>query len=234
MADPEYLALVNAELDGELNAQQRAELARRLLADPEARSFRDDMLRLRTVLDSIEQSEPPAQLCPRILQALPPAAVRERRSLWFASHWRYAALLACLVTAATLVYETVEGPGPGSAEIAGTMAARGAAPSTLDTVALSSGPVTGRVSLYRDSAGLGLSFDLVASEPVDVLITSDGHAALRLTGLGRGGSAGAKTNVALPMSGSGGTRKVDLTLLMSGHEVRRVTLTAPGDTPGDN
>lgn len=234
MADPEYLALVNAELDGELNAQQRAELARRLLADPEARSFRDDMLRLRTVLDSIEQNEPPAGLRLKILEALPPAAARGRRSLWFASHWRYAALLACLVTAATLVYETVEGPGPGSAEVAGTMAAGGAAPLTLDTAALSSGPVTGRVSLYRDRAGLGLSFELVASKPVDVLIASDDHLALRLTGLGRSGSAGAKTTVALPMSSSGGARKVDLTLLMSGHEVGRVTLTAPGDTPGDN
>jgi len=39
MAHTGYLPLIHAEIDGELDGSQRAELSRRLLADPEARAL---------------------------------------------------------------------------------------------------------------------------------------------------------------------------------------------------
>jgi hypothetical protein len=225
MADSEYVALVHAEIDGELDGRQRAELARRLLADPEARALREDLVRLRTLLATIEEVEPPGHVRARILQALPVSASPRSHFRWPAQHWRYAAFIAAALGAGALVYETVDGPGPASTEMAGTIAAK-RPPVTLDTVTLGAGPVTGRVSLYRDGGGLGLAFDLAASAPVDVLIGSAGHS-LRVDGLAQSGSADQRTTVALPKSETGGRRTVDLTFLMSGREVGRATLTAP-------
>ena len=224
MTDADYMALIQAELDGQLDRSQRAELARRLLADPEARAAREDLLRLRGLLESLEEVEPPADLRERVLQALPLPASPATRLRWPAQRWRYAALVAGVVGAATLFYETVS-PGPGSNEVVGTFAARRTSPA-LDAAVLNSGPVTGRVSLHRDGDGLALSFDLVASEPVDVLIASEGHT-VRVEGLARGSDQ--KATVAVPGPGSGGRRTVDLTFLISGREVARATLTAPED-----
>jgi len=233
MADSRQLALIHAEIDGELDAQQRAGLGRRVLADPETRELREDLRRLCAALDTFEQVEPPPQLQERIFRALPPLATTPSRARagspsWSsASHWRYAALLAGVLAGGALVYQVLDGPGPASTEIAGTMAARRAFV-TLETVRLPNGPVTGRVSLYRDTGGLGLEFDLAADEPVDALITSSGQT-LRVNGLRRpDGPEAAPTRVALPATGTDG-QKVDVAFLKRGREVGRVTLKAPSE-----
>jgi hypothetical protein len=227
MADSGRLALIHAEIDGELDERQRAELARALLADPEARAVREDLKRVCAALDALEEVEPPAQLRESILAALPQSTPSSARSWWSAPRLRYAALIAGVLAVGTVVYETVNGPRPATSDVAGTMAAAGA-PTIVDTVRLANGVVSGRVSLYRDSAGLGLKFELAASAPVDVLVASDGHT-LRVNGLDmRGGPGGPRTAVALP--GFGRSREaVDVTFLMAGREVGRATLRAPND-----
>jgi anti-sigma factor RsiW len=220
MTEPELLALIHAELDGQLDPQQRAELARRVLADPEARAAREDLLRLGAMLEVVGDVEPPAELKANVLKALPVPVTPRSRVQWPAARWRYAALVAGVMGAATLVYETVDGPGPASGEVAGTMAARRT--QTLDTVTLGGGPVSGRVSLYRDGSGLGLALELASTAPVDVVVASDGQT-LTVNGLG---TSAETRKVALPRAGTGG--KVDLTFLMSGREVARATLTAAG------
>jgi anti-sigma-K factor RskA len=224
MADTENLALINAEIDGELDARQRGELARRLLADPDTRVLRDQLHRLCALLDTVEEVEPPSQLQGKILGALPPAPLPLRRPGWSLPPWRYAALAAGILVVAVVGFETVNTIGPASTELVGTIAAtRGR--TTLDTVRLPSGPVAGRVSLYRDAAGLGLSFELVAGTPVEVLVASDGHT-LRVKALGSTtGPVATSTSVALP--GFGGSRTVDLTFLKSGRAVGRATLNVP-------
>jgi anti-sigma factor RsiW len=227
MADSGRLALIHAEIDGELDAEQRGELARCLLADPEARALREDFQRLCTALEAVEDVEPPPQLRESVLAALPQSSPSQARSWWSAPRLRYAALIAGVLAAGTVVYETLDGPRPATSDVAGTMAAAGA-PTTLDTVRLSNGAVLGRVSLYRDRAGLSLGFELVAAAPVDVLVASDGHT-LRVNGLGmRDGPGGPRTAVALPGFGRSG-EAVDVTFLMAGHEVGRATLQAPKD-----
>jgi len=223
MPEPDHLALIQAELDGQLDPQQRAELARRLLADPEARAMREDLQRLRAMLDGLEKVEPPAELKANVLNALPAAAAPSARTLWPAARWRYAALIAGVLGATSLVYETVDGPGE-SGELAGTMAARRTL--ILDRVVLGAGPVSGNVRLYRDAGGLGLAFELASSAPVDVVVVSSGHT-LRVNGVVTAGSDGRIKKVALPAPGMGGRRAVDLTFLISGREVARATLTPP-------
>jgi hypothetical protein len=225
MADTEYLALIHAEIDGELDARQRSELARRLLSDPEARALREDLRRLCSALDAVPEVEPPTSLSTKILNALPPPARLPARASWAATRWRYAALVAGLIAGGAVVFETLQGPGPAITEVAGTMAASRAT-TTLDSVRLGDGPITGRVSLYRDAAGLGVAFEVVAVHPVDALITGAGPA-LRVHDVGRtAGPAGSAAEVPLT-SWVADQRAVTVTLLMAGHPVGTAVLQAP-------
>ena len=216
------LALIHAEIDGELDGRQRGELARQLLADPGTRAVRDQLHRLCERLDALEQAEPPADLQTRILAALPAATATPTRYRKAMPRWRYAALFAGVLGAGALVFETVRGPGPATSEMTGTMAA--GAPVTLDTVSLGDGPVAGRVSLYRDGAGLAVALELTADSPVDVLVTTGGHTS-RINGLSNESGAAARI-IALPGTGLEG-QAVELTFLMSGRRVGSARLTVP-------
>jgi len=226
VTEEERIALIHAELDGELDGGQRADLARLLLAEPQTRVLRDQLQGVCSRLDAAGQVEPPAQLKDSILTRLPPVPAQMQMSHPKASlsRWRLAALIAGLVIAGSVVYETVQGPGPGSRDTAGTMVAE--APVTVDSVALDSGPVTGRATLYRDKAGLAVGLELSAAEPVDVLITSNGHSfqIKGLTGTTPGGIA--HRTVALPSVGAQG-QDVELELLMGERTVKRASLHAP-------
>jgi hypothetical protein len=124
------------------------------------------------------------------------------------------------------VLETLRAPETASSDAAGTMASA-PAPTIIDTVRLGSGPVSGRVSLYRDPKGVGLAFELAASAPVDVLISSGGHT-LQVNGVGgQDKPAGSRTTVPLPDFGTGG-QAVDLTFLMAGRPVGGATLRSSG------
>jgi hypothetical protein len=225
MADSGPVALIYAEIDGELDGRQRAELARALLADPEVQVLREELRRVCAALDALEEAEPPVQLRESILDALPQSTPSRARSRWSAPRLRYAALIASVLAVGTILYETVESPRPATNDVAGTMAAAGT-PTTLDTVRLSSEVVSGRVSLYRDRAGLGLEFELLASAPVDVLVASEGRT-LRVNGLGvRDAPGGPRTTVALPGFKRSG-EAVEVTFLMGAREVGRATLRAP-------
>jgi len=218
MVDPGHLELIHAEIDGELDARQRAELSRRLLADPAARSLRDDFQRLCRALDAVAEIEPPPQLRDGILAALPPSPAR-RSSSAAALRWRYAAMIAGVLVAGTLVFQTIRGPGSATRDAAGTMAPL-SGQTVVDTVRMANnGPVGGRVSLYRDGPELGLSLELTSGTPVDVLIASGGHT-LRVSGLRT------PTEVALPGFPMAG-QAVDVTFLRAGHAVGSATLRAP-------
>jgi hypothetical protein len=224
VTDDERIALIHAELDGDLSSQQRAELARLLLADPKVRALRDELQGLVGRLAAVGQVEPPAQLKDSILSRLPlvPVAATHRRASF--SRWRLAAMVAGLLTAGTIVYETVQGPAPGSREIAGTIASD--APATVDSVTVGGGPVNGRAILYRDKNGLAVGLEVSSTEPVDVLISTAGHS-FRINGLGSSSPAGsARQRIALPGVGMQG-QDIELSFLIGERTVSRATLRAP-------
>ncbi|MBV8145231.1 MAG: hypothetical protein JO184_09515 [Gammaproteobacteria bacterium] len=226
MIDDQRMSLIHAELDGDLSNEQRAALARLLLADPEARALREELRGLCGRLDAVGAIEPPPHLKDSILQRLPPvprAASYRKASL---GRWRLAAMVAGLLTAGTIIYETMQGPAPGTREISGTLAAD--AQTALDSVALDGGRVTGRATLYRDKTGLAVGLEVSASEPVDLIIASGGHS-FRINGLGRSSPGGTKPQtVALtgvPMQG----QDIELSFLSGERTVSRARLHAPSD-----
>jgi anti-sigma factor RsiW len=82
MVDQAQLALIQAEIDGELNDRQRAELSRHLLADPLSVPCAE-MRRLCRALDGLPEVEPP-RMRTDILAALPQIQAQRtrRRGRW--------------------------------------------------------------------------------------------------------------------------------------------------------
>jgi anti-sigma factor RsiW len=221
MTDENDLALIHAEIDGELDTRQRGELARRLLADPEVRAVRDELRRLCASLEQLPEVEPPAQLKVNIARALPPAAIPVRRAPITQPRWRIAAAVAGALALGSLLFVSLDGQKTGGAELAGTMAAP-LAPLTLDTARLQ-GPVTGEVRLYRDAAGLGVAFDVASSVPVDAVITGGNHT-LKVAGVGHKGTP---TAVSLVGFGIEAPQGLDISFLAAGAEVGHARVTVP-------
>ena len=174
------MTLIHAELDGELEAEQRGELARRLLAEPETRVLRDQLQDLCRRLDELGQVEPPSELKGSILSQLRSVSVTTSYRSASYGRWRLAAMAAGVLMAGAIVYETMQGPAPGSRDSAGTIAADSL--SAIDSVAVGGGPVIGQATLYRDKSGLAVGLDVSAAEPVDVLISTPGYSN-RINGL---------------------------------------------------
>jgi hypothetical protein len=221
MTDPRLLQLINAEIDGELDGEQRAELSRRLLADPAARAERDELKRVCAALDGLPLAEPPRDLAGGVLAALPNTPTPAPALAWDARHrWRYLAVAACVLAALTVVFEMGRGPGTATTDAAATMA--DGAPA-LDSAQVA-GAVTGRVVLYRDPAGLGLSLDLAASGPIEVLVESDGRT-LRVAPLDGSTAGGIRRSAVLPGMTAHG-QAVELTYLAAGQPVGGTSLRA--------
>ena len=109
MIEERHIELIHAELDGELTAEQRAELSRLLLANPEARAFRDQLSRLFGELAKLEDAAPPAELSASVLGALripagpEPSQIRGRA--WYAAPaFRYAAVFVGGLLASALLF----------------------------------------------------------------------------------------------------------------------------------
>jgi hypothetical protein len=226
VTDEQRMALIHSELDGDLGGEQRADLARLLLSDPQVRALRDELQDLCDRLGALGQVEPPPQLKDSVLNRLPPvrlAAVAQTHRNASLGRWRLAALLAGVLTAGAIVYETVQGPAPASRETAGTMASD--ASTAVDSVVVGGGPVTGRATLYRDRSGLAVGLELSAAESVDVLIESAGHS-FRINDLVSPPAGSVRRTAALPGVGMQG-QHIELTFLIGGRPVSRATLHAP-------
>ena len=208
------LDLLNAEIDGELDSHQRAELARTVLVDPETRGIRDELRRLCARLDAIGQVAPPAELLGAVLRALPPASPAPARTRWSAGSWRYAAMLAGVVVTGAAVFRLTNGQLAPATEMSGTLAAR--ASDVLDSASIAGG-VTGRATLTRAASGLQLTVDLASGAPVDLQIASGDHART-INGLGAG-----RTVLGLPGFGDSG-QPVQLSFRVNGREVARAQL----------
>lgn len=218
MATPGQLELIHAEIDGELDAAQRAALSRSLLADPELRRARDELRQLCSALDAMGEAEPPAGLQADILAALPQHAPRRRP---WVTHWRYAACLAAVAVAAAITFTTLRGPRPASAELTGTLAPAAAA-TLVDSTTVSGEGVSGRASLYRGRSGLSLELALRSDAALEVRVVSDGYT---LTANNLKKQADSPVRLALPGLGPAAGR-IDLTFLAAGRPVGSASLRA--------
>lgn len=180
------LELINAEVDGELDGPAKAELGRRLLADPGLRALRDDVRAICAAIDALPSDDPPLGLRGSIMEALPASPpVCEDRNVRLAGPrpgrpmLRYAAAFAGGLLVSALAFEfSLRDAQVDSRELSGTIAGVTADASTLE---LRLDDVRGTVRLEGPESAPVLVADLVAARPVQVIARLDGQE-VRLAG----------------------------------------------------
>lgn len=188
--DPRTLELIHAELDDELDAVGRAELATRLSADPLARLQRDQLHRMAHSLARLAPVEPPAGLShrwqpqPRVATLAAPRRVSQRR--WIGRGVALAAATLAVAFGLSLTdigRQTMDGN-----QLVGTMGGTTAVDADpARRVPVAGDGLSGTVALQPGRAGWDLVFDLDTSDPISVSATYD-PTALRLEGYARAGS----------------------------------------------
>jgi hypothetical protein len=149
------LELIQAQLDGELPAGERAELARLVLQDAEARRLHDEFLGMERLLRAVPVAEPPAGLRQSILAGSgPPDRADDAGSRrWRASTYRVAAAIVGGLMIVGVAYLVRDGQAPGT-ELQGSM--QGAGDPRDASLTLRAEGVAVNASLRRDGARLRL------------------------------------------------------------------------------
>jgi hypothetical protein len=192
-----YLDWIQADLDGRLGGAERAELARHLLSNPEARVLRESLSRVCEVLDAVPLEEPPADLRGRIMAELQlqapqharvPAGSRGRlRSFGQApAALRYAAAFVGGILVSTIAFELSSRPGLADQvhfdHLVGTMAPAGKLSSTpeatgraLDQARFELDRFTADVSLHGSARAPLVRVSAVAERDLQVIARLDGQ-----------------------------------------------------------
>lgn len=178
MLEQRIAELIQAEVDGELPAAERAELASILERSAEARGFRDDMQKVARLLSAVPAVEPPAGLRQRVLNRIQ----LPRRVGWLelGAAWLRPASYGLAVAAGVLLAVGVERfeSSTGSADIeklVGTMVQRGAGATLPGPAAgqllLGSAGLHGQVVLKAlDDQSLAMEFTLDTMQPVELTV----------------------------------------------------------------
>jgi anti-sigma factor RsiW len=168
--------LIQSDLDGALTAAERAELARLLLQDPDARHLRDQYGRLDRLLRDIPQAEPPSSLRAAILAGSAPSpqqgSPRRAQRAWPLYGVAAAVLGGLLIVG--IGYFLRDGPVPGT-ELQGSLVAAGepGAIAPQDRWSIRAEGVEVKAWLRRDGPGATLELELSAAVPCEVIARFD-------------------------------------------------------------
>lgn len=92
----EYAALISDFLDGELSAEDRAEVAAHLAACPACQQYFDDLVTMHDAFDQIEEVPVPEGFAEQIMDRVRETPQTKAEKIIFLPHWkRWAALAAC-------------------------------------------------------------------------------------------------------------------------------------------
>lgn len=164
--------LIQGQLDGELSAGERAELARLVLEDAEARRLHDEYLRSDRLLRNIPAAEPP----PGLREAIQAASARTDRPGDAASRWwrpstyRIAAAIVVGLVVVGVAYLVRDGHAPGT-DLQGSL--RDARDPQQAVLTLRGEGVTVNASLRRAGEGLRLELGSSASDSCEIAVRID-------------------------------------------------------------
>jgi hypothetical protein len=186
--DERLAELIQADIDGELPAADRAELTAALERSAAARGFHDELTRMSKLLADTPDVEPPWGLRQRILDNI---KLPERSWL---SGWLTPASYGLAVAAGVLLAVGVTQVTPQGSEdmssLVGTMVSRGheLPGSAASELSIDIAEVQGKVRLTSLDLAWAVEFDLQSADTVEVAID------LGDTGLSFGGYAGRDEN----------------------------------------
>lgn len=169
--------LINADIDGEISAVEKRELAAILATDGEAQAFHSELSMLCEAMDSSEAVKPPTHLKHTILEMTGPKRSRAKslpsgKQFFSASALRLAGAFAAGVVlalgllssdmASRNTFDDVTG-------LVGTMSDRGADLSAKNGIYINRSEINGTVAIYRSGQILIVEFDLSSHMPIDIV-----------------------------------------------------------------
>jgi hypothetical protein len=213
MLDERTINLINADLDGELEAGEREDLEGILESSAEARAMRAELLGLGNMLDGLPEQLPPADLKRQILSQLapPPGAAVFSLPKLFASFQPATAGLAfaagLLMTVAFYELSPAHRSSADTASMVGTMVAspQGSPGLSKNDLFLKGDGFSGKLSLRETEDIFVLNFDLDSEDRTEIEVGLD------RTGLAFGGFAetqGDTDKAVDSVAVSGGTLRV--------------------------
>ncbi len=181
MNDKKYMELIQAELDGELNEDQQAELDSLLDESAEARATRKDFRDLAGLLGQIPSRQPPESLRQSILAQIELAG-RQRPA---PSRWAIPAAARVAIAFAAGIVVTIGlfrlAPGDigptDTRSLVGSMVRNQALPNEFprDRLELEFNILRGSVELHRNNNLLMLEFEFDAKGPVNLALDFAGQ-----------------------------------------------------------
>lgn len=175
--DQKYIDLINADIDGEINEDDKADLEAFLARSPEARAARAEFEAFCAALDSIETENPPPHMRHVIMNAVPPVSRNSGaaepgflHTLLAAPALRYAVTFAAGVFLTLSLVNSSQISNRAFDDVTGLV---GTVADPVDaelssTVAIDESAVAGTVSLRTAGSILILDFDLVAASPIEI------------------------------------------------------------------
>jgi len=186
--DPKYIELMNADIDGEISAEDRALLDAFLEDHPDAGRCRDELGETAKFLDSADTLEPPPGLAQSVMAHIRPDAIKEKvpgRSIgellgdfFGISPVRYALSFAAGVVITFSIVTSNQASRSAFDDVTslvGTMGDPAAATAFArqDVMQLTLNEMAGSVSLNSRGSLMILDFDLASIQPVEIVANFD-------------------------------------------------------------
>lgn len=233
MLEQRTLELINAEIDGALRADEKAELDAILESSAEARAMKAELQKLSNLMGSLPEQMPPEQLTGQILAQVRLPNNRPAFSLRALMASLQPARVGLAFAAGLLVTVGVYELSPGHradvdpARVVGTMVLNPEAQDfdQADSVAISGSGVSGTVTLSAVGKLQVLSFDLESTDATEIAISLS-EAGLSFGGIAHVAASGVTTDGSYEVSG--GTLRV----VNQGHQAFSVFLLEAGTDGG--
>jgi hypothetical protein len=192
MIEPRVIELMNLAVDGVATPRQRADLEAALAAQPEARTYYDSLARVVERLDADPMQDPPAELEPRILDAIERSAIARpvrlaptRRRFFSFGPLRPWSTFGLGLAAGMVIIAALQLSRPGiwqagrdvtPSNVSGSMVPEEKGALASVPVETKDGTVTGSATVSRDGDSMVVRLQLQSTVPVEWKLAFDGDA----------------------------------------------------------
>jgi len=175
--DEKYLELINADIDGDIRPEEKAELEAFLAENAEGRALSEGFQSLCSTLDAEDLLEPPTHLKHVVMNSLPKTASRTKTpgnllSIFSIPALRYAAVFATGVITTFVVVDSgqlQQGAFNDVTGLVGTMSEYGDAAPGVASLRFNKAAIAGTVTLRRADPILIIDFDVSTNGPIDIV-----------------------------------------------------------------
>ena len=173
--EQKFTDLINAELDGEINDEQKAELRAFLSESAEGRALKDELTSLCGALDAVEQEDPPPYMRHIVMNSVPPNRTDEEspgflQVLFATPALKYATTFAVGVVLTLSIVNSGQISNQTFDDVTGLVGtvANPVNATLASSVTLSEMDIAGTVSLRSAGSLLILDFNLVSADQIEV------------------------------------------------------------------